>query len=622
MGEEVYDIVIIGAGPFGLFLSLCLSRWGYNVKHIDNRVVPTKTGRADGMQSRSIEILRNLGLKSLLMAYNPGRVYNVAFWDPLPDGKGIHRTGSSPSCPPSISTRYPFSMTLHQGIIEKVFLDEMAKCGTIVDRPSTIVSFQHDGENPVYPISVTVKGLDTNVEQTVRTKYLIGAEGTRSFIRNQLGIKMHQKGPVAAVWAVMDGAVQTNFPDIRTKCTIHADNGSVMVIPRENNMVRLYTWVSFPSDSSPDPRRSITIKQAQESVQQTLKPYYINWDTVEWYSTYPISQSLAESYSLDQRIFIGGDACHTHSPKAGQGMNAGFHDALNLAWKIHVVEAGFADRSILESYEGERKLIAHQLLDFDAKYAKLFSQQPSSTDPNSKESKEFTELHKSAAEFTSGYGIVYPPNVFNWDPNHRAKSPLFLPGGNGLIPGRVFPIATVTRVSDAYPVHLEQEIPMNGSFRILIFAGSLDKSRAALADFCQYLEKPSSFYSSFATPKLLPDRDFEKHNPHSRFFTLAVIFIAEKDDVDISALPSPLRAYHHHVYIDDLIRQRSTHAMGSVHRKLGFDTDKPGVVVIRPDGHVACMVKLAEGSGSVDALNRYFGTFTSRSSSTPMTSRL
>ncbi|KAK2879957.1 hypothetical protein FQN49_000716 [Arthroderma sp. PD_2] len=612
MAEETYDIVIIGAGPFGLFLSLCLSRWGYDVKHIDNRVVPTKTGRADGIQSRSIELLRNLGLKSQLMAYQPARVYDVAFWDPLTDGKGIHRTGNWPSCPPSIDTRYPYTVLLHQGKIERVFLDAMAKCGTTVDRPSTIVGFRNDGENPIYPVSVTLKGLDTNVEKTVRTKYLVGGEGARSFIREQQGIKMLHKDPIAHVWAVMDGVVRTDFPDIRTKCTIHADSGSVMVIPREDNMVRLYTQISSSSDPDWDPSRTATVKQVQEAVKQAFKPYHITWDTVEWYSTYPIGQGLAERYTLDQRIFMGGDACHTHSPKAGQGMNAGFHDALNLAWKIHLVEAGFADRSILETYEGERKLIAQQLLDFDARYAQLFSQRLSPTDPSSKENKEFTELHKSAADFTSGYGIVYPPNIFNWGQNHRAKSPLFIQGRKGLVAGRVFPPATVTRLCDAYHVALEQEIPMNGSFRIYIFAGSPDKSRTALTDFCRYLERPSSFYSSFATPELSPDPDFEKNNPHSRFFTLAVIFIAEKNDIEISTLPPLLKAYRHHIYADDIIHKRTSHVMGSTHKKMGFDTDKAGVVVVRPDGHVACIVQLKEGSGSVDALDRYFATFSSR----------
>lgn len=212
--QENYDIVIVGAGPVGLLLSLCMSRWGYKVKHIDNRPVPTATGRADGIQPRSTEILRNLGLKRSIMAYEPAKVYDVAFWDPKADGSGIGRTGSWPSCPRFIDTRYPFTTLVHQGKIERVFLDEIKKAGTTVERPWTIVGFKNDGANADYPVEVNLKCLDTNVIENVRAKYLFSGEGARSFVREQLGIKIHHKDPIAYVWGVMDGVVRTNFPDI------------------------------------------------------------------------------------------------------------------------------------------------------------------------------------------------------------------------------------------------------------------------------------------------------------------------------------------------------------------------------------------------------------------------
>lgn len=217
MVQENYDIVIVGAGPVGLLLSLCMSRWGYKVKHIDNRPVPTATGRADGIQPRSTEILRNLGLKRSIMAYEPAKVYDVAFWDPKGDGSGIGRTGSWPSCPRFIDTRYPFTTLVHQGKIERVFLDEIEKAGTTVERPWTIVGFKNDGANAEYPVEVNLKCLDTNVIENVRSKYLFSGEGARSFVREQLDIKIHHKDPIAYVWGVMDGVVRTNFPDIEVR---------------------------------------------------------------------------------------------------------------------------------------------------------------------------------------------------------------------------------------------------------------------------------------------------------------------------------------------------------------------------------------------------------------------
>lgn len=218
--EQRYDIVIVGAGPVGLLLSLCLSRWGYKVKHIDNRHVPTKAGRADGIQPRSLEILRNLGLKRALMAYDPALVYDVAFWDPLPDGKGIHRTSNWSVCPPFIDSRYPFTTLVHQGKIERVFLDEIEKAGTVVERPFIVADFENNGKDPEYPVEVKLKDTDTNVEETVRAKYLFGAEGARSPIRQKLGIQIHHKDPIQYVWGVMDGVVRTDFPDMKVGHTL------------------------------------------------------------------------------------------------------------------------------------------------------------------------------------------------------------------------------------------------------------------------------------------------------------------------------------------------------------------------------------------------------------------
>ena len=97
------------------------------------------------------------------------------------------------------------------------------------------------------------------------------------------------------------------------KCTIHSRHGSIMVIPREDNMVRLYIQIASSTDADWSPRKTATEKEVQESAKKILQPYFIEWDTVEWYSVYPIGQGIAKRYSLDQRVFIGGDACHTHS---------------------------------------------------------------------------------------------------------------------------------------------------------------------------------------------------------------------------------------------------------------------------------------------------------------------
>lgn len=210
--------VIVGAGPVGLMLSTCLARWGYKIKHIDNRAEPTPTGRADGIQPRSLDLLRNMGLKTAIMEHKPARVYEVAFWDPSKLANGIVRTGTWASCPSFIDARYPFTTLLHQGLIERVFIADLEKNRVTIQRPWTINDFRSDErEDPDYPVLVELGHVDGTQKQTLRAKYLFGGEGARSFVRQKLNIGIQHKDPIAYVWGVMDGVVQTDFPDIKVR---------------------------------------------------------------------------------------------------------------------------------------------------------------------------------------------------------------------------------------------------------------------------------------------------------------------------------------------------------------------------------------------------------------------
>ncbi|KAK1838008.1 Phenol 2-monooxygenase 1 [Colletotrichum chrysophilum] len=619
-GSMLYDIVIVGAGPVGLMLSTCLARWGYKIKHIDNRAEPTPTGRADGIQPRSLDLLRNMGLKSAIMAHKPARVYEVAFWDPPKNGTGIARTGTWASCPSFIDARYPFTTLLHQGHIERVFISDLNKNGTQIQRPWTITGFtSNEAENPEYPVEVQLEHVDGTAHETVRAKYLFGGEGARSFIRNQLQIGIKHKDPISHVWGVMDGVVKTDFPDIKMKCTIHSKHGSIMVIPREDNMVRLYIQIASSTDPDFDPRKTATEDEVQESAKRILQPYSIEWERTEWYSVYPIGQGISDRYTLDHRVFLGGDACHTHSPKAGQGMNTAFLDAQNLAWKIHAVEAGFAHRDILKTYETERRDVAETLLNFDNKYAALFSKRPPAASEVEAASdkaitdgsdNEFIQTFKESCEFTSGYGVAYKPNSLNWSESHPAKSPLIHREGTKLRTGRLFMNADVTRVVDANVVHLEQEVPLNGSFRIFIFAGKPSVTKAALKDFASHMNNKRSFYAAYVRDDVDSVSHHEKHNPHSLFFTICTIFAASRSSIEISRdVPDVIGRYREHVYADDRWDRRHLDAKAAAHAKMGLDEERGGVVVVRPDGYVGMVAKLVEGRGTVDALNEYFSTF-------------
>jgi hypothetical protein len=305
-------------------------------------------------------------------------------------------------------------------------------------------------------------------------------------------------------------------------------------------------------------------------------------------------------------------------------MNTAFLDAQNLAWKIHVVESGFADRDILKTYEPERKEVAESLLAFDNKYAKLFSQRPPAAtevqaaivpvanqeDGEEGHDNEFVKTFKASCEFTSGYGVAYNPNSLNWSENHPAQSHVLHPAGTKLRTGRLLKNSNVTRVTDANVVHLEQEVPLNGSFRIFVFAGKPTVTRQALKDLASNMLKKGSFFSSYIRPDVDQVSHHERHNPHSWFYTFCTVFAAPRAAIEISRdAPELLARYRDHVYADDLWDRRVPDAQAAAHAKMGLDQEKGGVVVVRPDGYVGMVASLVEGSGTVDALNQYFASF-------------
>jgi hypothetical protein len=264
-------------------------------------------------------------------------------------------------------------------------------------------------------------------------------------------------------------------------------------------------------------------------------------------------------------------------------------------------------------------------LTFDAKYAALFSERPpaarniaavTQTGPikgAAAVEDEFIRTFKESCQFTSGYGVAYNPNPLDWSLSHPVQSSIIDPKGGRNRTGRIFINSNVTRVVDANTVHLEQEIPFNGSFRIYLFAGNPGLTSRAVQDFASNLDKRSSFFSLYLRPDLHSVSHHERHNPHSYFFTFCTIFASKRSDIEISRdVPQPLASYRNHVYADDIWDHRVPDARAASHAKMGLDQDKGGVIVVRPDGYVGIIVSLIEGSATVDALNGYFGAFCSK----------
>ncbi|BGP57604.1 hypothetical protein JCM8202_000510 [Rhodotorula sphaerocarpa] len=681
-GDE-YDVVIVGAGPAGCMADLCLTTFGFRVLHIDNRPETTAAGRADGIQPRTIEVLRNIGA----VPYEEGRaglakrmisqgvrVQEVSFWDPGND-KQLVRTSRAPSCPDFIDVVDNYTLLLHQGLIERAFLDEIqarrahlphekhapAPHGNVF-RPYEFVTCTTDSSsNAEYPVEATIKQTDTNRVHKVRSKYLLGVDGAKSLVRKAISGgqngdgewqgKIKMMGDASdIIWGVMDVEVKTDFPDIMSKCLIHSKaDGSIMVIPREKAatgepLVRLY--VQLQAEAGPDGKqkhygRDATEDICKERARKIFEPYKLEFGITAWFSVYQIGQRIASNYTLDHRVFLGGDATHTHSPKAGQGMNISMLDMYSLAWKLNLVEKGVADRSILlPTYEQERKGVAEELLKFDKEYSSLFSGRSPKSDQLTADATKakaqgavdpqlFIETFKKNAFFTSGCGAIYFANPLNALPDsplvkNYGKKGVFNPQGCKLIAGQRLTPGKVTRAIDANQVRIQQEVKMNGAFRIHVVAGDYEKSKSRLAAFDKFLDAPTSFWNQYRPKKgvqsaivfnqhetrhIEPERGSREPN-YNPFFDFLYIFSTPHTEWDIEELPYNVRIYREHIYSDDLPDRRAPQdATAKLHAKWGISTDQGAIVVVRPDGYVGCTTTL--DAAGFDALNAYFGGFMS-----------
>ena len=235
-------------------------------------------------------------------------------------------------------------------------------------------------------VTVTLERLDPPHEgqiETVKARYLVGCDGARSTVRTSIGRELRGDSANHA-WGVMDVLAVTDFPDIRCKCLIQsAHEGSILIIPREGGyLFRLYVELTKLEVGERVASRNITARRSHRKAQRILHPYTLEVKEIPWWSVYDIGQRLTDKFddvpeeevaTRLPSVFIAGDACHTHSPKAGQGMNVSMQDAFNLGWKLVAVLQDGAPPSLLHTYSAERRPIAKELIDFDREFAAMLA---------------------------------------------------------------------------------------------------------------------------------------------------------------------------------------------------------------------------------------------------------
>jgi phenol 2-monooxygenase len=597
--ESRVDVLIIGAGPSGLMCANALAGAGVDFRIIDNRPVGVAAGQADGIQPRTIEVLQSYGLADSLLK-DGAQMYLCAFYNPGPDG-GIERTGRAPDVT-APSARYPFKITIDQGSIESLFVESLKSQGISVDRPMAPSSLEisQDPEELLDPSSYPVKVVldhilpsDATAEQEiVHAKFVLGADGAHSWVRKTLGFTMDGE-QTDYIWGVIDFVPDTNFPDIRNRAAIHSLNGSCMIIPREGDKVRFYLQMSDKDVMDPETgridKRKVTAENLINTARKTFYPYEVNQPKeVDWCSIYIIGQRVASNFSKHERVFIAGDACHTHSPKAGQGMNASMNDTHNLGWKLAQVLRGRADISLLKTYELERRKYAQDLIDFDREFSALFSGKPRTSDNEEGVTHEqFLRAFQASGGFSSGIGVHYTPSAIV-DTAHQGSAP------NIIIGERMLPQIFV-RAADARPVDIQDMLPADTRFKLLLFVGLLTPEKlTSVRRLAEEMQLPTSFLQKYGYPT---------EGKAQSMFDIIPITAGQKDDVNFLDLPLVFRSHWSKVLIDDT--DVTGRLGGGAYSRFGIDEKEITIVVVRPDGYVGTIAP----STALESLDKYFGSF-------------
>ena len=583
---EKVDVLIAGCGPAGLCLAAQLSQFPQiETMIVERKPGPLEKGQADGINTRTMEMFQAFGFGEKVKRESYW-VNQTAFWSPDPaNPKYIRRIGRVQDVPDD-SSEMPHTL-INQARVHELFLEVMQNSPSKLepDYSWSVVDLTIDDTTDDHPVTVVLEntGINAGETKTVRANYVVGCDGARSNVRKAIGGTLHGDAAHQA-WGVMDILANTDFPDIRQKCLVTSSaEGNILILPREGGyLFRMYVELDKLNADERVSSKNFTADHMIAAANRIMAPYSIDVKQVVWWSIYEIGHRLTDRFDdvpegvdRNPRVFTAGDACHTHSPKAGQGMNVSMQDTFNLGWKLAHVLTGRADAKLLRSYSAERWVEAKRLIDTDHQWARIMSAPAGQSELDGDGMPRFQKQFIENLEFTGGLAVAYDPSDLVSDTAHQDLA-------KGLGVGRRFHSAPVVRLSDAMQLHLGHVAEADGRWRIYAFAGRDDTTLRALAHWLE--TDPQS-------PVVKYTRTGENIDA---IIDVRAIFQGTFDQLDYATMPRFFKPTKGKFVLQDYEKifcvDHKGH--GDIYDMRGIDRDRGCMVIVRPDQYTAHILPL------------------------------
>jgi 2-polyprenyl-6-methoxyphenol hydroxylase-like FAD-dependent oxidoreductase len=333
------DVLIIGAGPSGLALAVCLARHGTNFVLVDRLTAPQTTSRAAAVHARTLEVLEPFGVTEALV--KAGRQIGAVC---MHDRDALLLRIEFGA----LRSRYPYILTLPQNETEAILTDRLASLGGMVARGQEVLALVQDGVHATAALRDA-----TGAAASVRARYVVGADGFHSLVRQACGIGF---APGTYVESFILADVHVDFPLGAGEMRLFlAPDGMMLVAPFTSSRFRIVaTSEEAPEHPDLNAVQAILDRRGVRTASARVRD-------VIWSSRFRIHHGVAAHYRAGC-AFLAGDAAHVHSPAGGQGMNIGIQDAIALGERLAAVIGRHQPDSHLDGYEAERRPVAQRVV--------------------------------------------------------------------------------------------------------------------------------------------------------------------------------------------------------------------------------------------------------------------